>query len=321
MKNKKALILGAYGVGNIGDEAILSGLLKTINYGDTLVFSSNPLETEALHKVHSEKKNFRRFLWCDDLIIGGGELFQDGMTWKFSLATIWAKLLAKKVKVVGIGVDVINPVEKLLTAFSLRFADEVSVRDERSYKILIRMGLNPRRVTFVKDLVFNLKPEPTEEINVFLTKHNLFSFKFIAIILSPKSAEIDKKILAFFKKFIEDLTRRNSNLRFVLIPFSRHPNSAKDDDMVIIEEFKRNLNSSSTITFDGQLDPSNLLYLISKADLVISTRLHPLIFADIAKTKAIAIPFFPKIRSFAKKHEYPLVEIENLEKLYTLLDA
>jgi polysaccharide pyruvyl transferase CsaB len=317
---KKALILGAYGVGNVGDEAILSGLLKTLNYAEIVVFSSNPNSIAALHKVPAERKNLRRFLWCDDVIIGGGELFQDGMAWKYSLATILAKLLNKKVKVVGVGVNLRNPIEKLLTALSLRIADEISVRDKRSYKILIKMSLNPNKIIFVKDLVFNLKPEPTPEINFFLAKHNLISTKFIVIVLSPKDTETDKRVLTFFTKFIDNLTQSNLPLRIVIIPFSRHPDSAKDDDMIIIQELMRNLKNASTITFDGQPDPLSLLYLISKADLVISTRLHPLIFSDIANTKAIAIPFFPKIRSFAKKHGYPIVEIGNLEKLYVLLD-
>ena len=80
-KKKKALIYGGYGTGNIGDEAILSGLLKTISYDEIIVFSSNPHETAALHKVRAEKTNIKPFLLCDDLIIGGGELFQDGMAY------------------------------------------------------------------------------------------------------------------------------------------------------------------------------------------------------------------------------------------------
>lgn len=317
---KKAIILGAYGVGNVGDEAILSGLLKTLNYGEIIVLSSNPEQIIALHRVPSEKKSVRRFLWCDDVIIGGGELFQDGMAWKYSLATILAKLLAKKVRVVGVGVDVTNPVEKLLTALSLRFADEISVRDKRSHEVLVSMGLNPNKITFVSDLVFQLKPEPTQEVNFFLAKNNLFPVKFIAIVLSPKDSGTDKRVLTFFKNFIETLKQTKSNLKIVLMPFSRHPDSAKDDDMIIIQELKRSLRSGSVITFNGKLDPPSLLYLISKADLVISARLHPLIFSDIAKIKAIAIPFFPKIRSFAEKHRYPIVEIEDLEKLYALVD-
>jgi polysaccharide pyruvyl transferase WcaK-like protein len=322
-KKKKALIYGGYGTGNIGDEAILSGLLKTISYDEIIVFSSNPHETAALHKVRAEKTNIKPFLLCDDLIIGGGELFQDGMAWKFSLATILAKILAKNVRVVGIGVDVSNPIEKVLTSLSLKFADEISVRDKRSFKNLVSMGLSPNKIKLVTDFVFYLKPEqlePTEETQFFLEKHDLLSNKFVVIFLRSKNPETDKRLLAFFKNVIINLAQSNSSLRILLVPLSKHPNSLRDDDRIIIQRLKDNVESNFLIVFDKQLDPSSLLYLISKADLVISTRLHPLIFSEITNTKAIAIPLFPKIRSFAKKQGYPIVETENLEKLYAVLD-
>jgi polysaccharide pyruvyl transferase WcaK-like protein len=323
IKKKKAVIYGGYGIGNIGDEAVLSGLLKTISYDETIVFSSNPHETAALHNVHAEKTNLKQLLLCNDLIIGGGELFQDGMAWKFSLATILAKLLAKNVRVVGIGVDVSNPIEKVLTSLSLKFADEISVRDKRSFKNLVSMGLNPNKIKLVKDFVFYLKPEqlePNKETRLFLEKHNLMSNKFVAIFLRSKNFETDKKLLTFFKKMIIDLKQRNSSLRVLLIPLSKHPNSPRNDDRIILRKLKDQVKSDFLIAVDKQLDPSSLLYLISKADLVISTRLHPLIFSEITNTKAIAIPLFPKIRSFAGKHGYPIIETENLDKLYAVLD-
>jgi polysaccharide pyruvyl transferase WcaK-like protein len=205
VKKKKALVYGGYGIGNIGDEAVLAGLLKAIRYDDITVFSSNPYETANLHHVHAKKTNIEDFLLCNDLIIGGGELFQDGMAWKFSLATLLAKFLVKKVRVVGIGVDVNNSIEKLLTSLSLKFADEVSVRDERSLENLVALGLNPNKIAVVNDFVFYLQPDPlkaNEEINSFLEKHNLLSKKFVALFLRSKNSEMDKRLLSFFEKFM-----------------------------------------------------------------------------------------------------------------------
>ena len=153
VKKRKALVYGGYGIGNIGDEAVLAGLLRALSYDDITVFSSNPHETATLHHVHAEKTNLKDFLLSTDLIIGGGELFQDGMAWKFSLATLLAKFLAKKVKVVGIGVDVNHSIEKLLTSLSLKFADEVSVRDKsNAEKKIIPVFSRRERVNIVPDI-------------------------------------------------------------------------------------------------------------------------------------------------------------------------
>jgi polysaccharide pyruvyl transferase WcaK-like protein len=319
---KKALIYGGYGIGNIGDEAILAGLLKVISYDETIVFSSNPYETEILHNVHAEKANLKHLLLCTDLIIGGGELFQDGMAWKFSIATVLARLLAKNVRIVGVGVDVNNPIEKFLTSFSLKFANEISVRDKRSFKNLVAMGLNPNKIKLVKDFVFNLEPKtikPGPEVCLFLKKRNLLSKKFIALFLRSKNSKTDQRLLTVFKKLIADLAQNNSDFNILLVPISKHPNSPRDDDRITIQKLVDQVKSNFLIAFDERLDPYSLLYLISKADLVISTRLHPLIFSEITETKAVAIPLFPKIRSFAEKHGFPIVEIEDLENLRAIL--
>lgn len=322
-KKKRALVYGAYGVGNIGDEAVLSGLLKTISYDETIVFSSKPAETSSLHKVFAEKTNLKRFLLCDDIIIGGGELFQNGMAWKFSLASIFAKLLSKRVKVVGVGVDITNPIEKLLTSLSLRFVDEITVRDKRSYQNLICMRLNASKIKLQTDLVFNLTANSLEspEVDLFLAKHDLLAVKFVILFLRAKDPETDRLLIRFFRTLITDLTTKISPLRIIVVPFSKHPDSPLDDDTLIIQKLNENLKSNVLIEFDKLLDPYSLMYLISKADLVISTRLHPLIFSKIINKKAIAIPLFPKIRSFAEKYCYQIIELENLWQVSDILES
>ena len=125
------LVLGAYGYRNIGDEAILAGLLAQLGEdADPSVVSRMPAETAALHGVRSvgpaaalgALRNHR------SLLIGGGGLFGSGMgrlgrmTALFGLA---ASALGRRVAVVGVGVD---PDLPLATAWPLRrLADRKSV--------------------------------------------------------------------------------------------------------------------------------------------------------------------------------------------------
>ena len=47
------LVVGAYGYGNVGDEAILSGLLARLGGHAVTVVSRSPTETSALHGVQN----------------------------------------------------------------------------------------------------------------------------------------------------------------------------------------------------------------------------------------------------------------------------
>ena len=316
-KSKKILIIGGYGFKNIGDEAILSGLLKTLNSDNSveiIVFSYNPSETTKIHNIRAEKKNLRHFIVSDEIIIGGGELFQDGMAWKNSFAIILAKLLRKRVRVLGIGIDINNKIEKFLTKLAFKFVDEITVRDKRSFRKLINIGISASKIKLVKDYAFYLIPSATEKIKNFYSSY-LSGYKFIVIVLRPKNQEINRKLLSFFINFITYLLQKDSNLKIVLLPFSKHPYSLKDNDMLILKRIKNNIKNRCFILFDEDLKPEEVLWLISKAELVISTRLHPLIFAKIVGTNAIAIPLFPKIRSFAEEYEYPIIEVSKLYEI------
>ena len=67
------LVLGAYGYRNVGDEAILAGLLRQFDPGVKLtVVSRSPAETKALHGFRSvgissalteSPKNWRNASW------------------------------------------------------------------------------------------------------------------------------------------------------------------------------------------------------------------------------------------------------------------
>ncbi len=317
---RKLLIIGGYGFGNIGDEAILSCLLKkNMNlYDEITVFSRNPSETLSLHKVRAEKKNIKCFLSCNEIILGGGEIFQDGLAWKNALAIILAKILRKKVKVLGVGIDVNGRLERILTQLSLKITDEVTVRDRRSVNNLESMGINSGKVKLVKDFAFCLEPYPTEKMNGFFLKHRLINFKYIIIVLRQKNPKTDNMTLTFFTKFVDNLLQDRSNLKILLIPFSRHLDSPVDNDILLLEKLKSKIENNRLIIFEGPFEPASILWLISKASLVISTRLHPLIFCNVVGTRGIAIPLFSKTRSLAEEYNNPIIEVKDLEMLYEM---
>lgn len=322
-KKKRALIIGGYGFGNIGDEAILGGLIQKNSslYDEIKVFSNNPEGTFSLHDVPAEKKNLMGFIKCDELIIGGGELFQDGIAWKNAFAIFFARFLKKKVRVLGVGIDVNGKVERTLTRFSLIMADEISVRDKRSADNLILMDIDPDKIKIVEDLAFNLKPQLTDEMKKFYMDHELSGYEFLILVLRQKNAEIDNKLLTFFSGFVRNQLEKKRNLKIVLIPFGRHPYSFCENDCILLQKLKDNVKNDRLILFNGPFEPAGILWLISKARLVISARLHPLIFSNIARTSAIAIPLFSKTRSHADAYKHQIIELKDIDSLYEVVSG
>jgi len=125
------MITGYYGLGNIGDEAILSGIINSvynnINGASFSVVTNNPIETKYLHKVEPIMQSFKKGILpfaknqivhkeflniyrainsCDVFILGGGELLQDLKPYYLPilLSLVYlAKRKSKKVVIYGIG--------------------------------------------------------------------------------------------------------------------------------------------------------------------------------------------------------------------------
>src|SRR5690606_26903894 len=75
------LVVGAYGMGNIGDEAMLAGLLRRLRGRRVTVVSGDPAATRRLHRVKavSARRASTELARTDAVVIGGGSLFSSHM--------------------------------------------------------------------------------------------------------------------------------------------------------------------------------------------------------------------------------------------------
>ncbi|MDD3052679.1 MAG: polysaccharide pyruvyl transferase family protein, partial [Candidatus Cloacimonetes bacterium] len=163
-------ISGYYGLDNIGDEAILSGMIsslkKKFDNPTFTVLTNNALITQSLHNVnsieHSLKKGSKYFVKniiiknamgniiketnkCDVFILGGGSLLQDLKAYYLPVLLSQLKLaqiLKKKTVVYGIGAGPIDTrVGKILSHSILNTVDLVTVRDGMSKQVLESCGV------------------------------------------------------------------------------------------------------------------------------------------------------------------------------------
>ena len=104
LPRRGVIISGAHGMGNIGDEAALSGILSDLRSLDPsmpiCVLSRSPKQSSATHSVKSIHSFnipaiYRALSSCSLFISGGGTLIQDGTSTKSLLYYLAIIRLAK----------------------------------------------------------------------------------------------------------------------------------------------------------------------------------------------------------------------------------
>jgi polysaccharide pyruvyl transferase CsaB len=337
MKTRRVLIAGGYGTGNLGDEAILAGFLRSAidnRYWDRdhiVVFSKDPDETRSLHKITARRKNSARalidFLVSNDVIIGGGELFQDlgHMAIKYSILGFISKLFGKRVVFYAVGVSSSqNPIAGLAMQIGLSTADEVCVRDFESKKRLSNLGIS-KAIRVVPDPATYVEPVSTEEAYRLLKVEGIDADQKEILmgivsqyIHDPKQNEQVRK---FFLDFLKTCLEKHDKVQAIFIPFNRHKGIALDQDLIFGKWLERNLKSRKFRVIQKTYTPQQVMGIIGLLDIVVSTRFHPLVFAAKANVKAIGVDVFEKVASFCREHEMPAIRTHEQSRMSDLIDA
>ena len=176
----KIVISGFYGLGNTGDEAILEAIIVNLREQMTnpqiMVFSLSPEKTAKEHDVKSLYRGWRHDLQekihalrkADLLISGGGGLLQDTYPTRFLfgplpyylLIVFLAKLCGTKVMFFSQGIGPVNSKwGKILMKVFANMADFVTVRDQYSKDLLVRLGVTRPQTVVTSDIVFAYQPQ------------------------------------------------------------------------------------------------------------------------------------------------------------------
>jgi polysaccharide pyruvyl transferase WcaK-like protein len=159
-----ALVVGAFGQGNPGDEALLDasvGAVRTHGW-EPLVVTARPSETADRLGVHAVSATAaataRAAPRCDALVVGGGTLFKElhpasgrapGSLLRRAAGLAGAFHARRRpVALIGVGADdIANPTTRRLARSIARRADLLVVRDPQSAALLATMGVpSPLRV-------------------------------------------------------------------------------------------------------------------------------------------------------------------------------
>jgi len=303
---KKILIIGNYGDGNLGDEAILDVIIRELNHLEIKnidVVSRNPKKVGELHnnsvKGISVIRFLKDFFFYDTITIGCGTIFSDHsgpFIYLAQLFIIIGKIFGKKIVFLNIGYASSTPIIlKLLTSVSLRISDFMSVRDRKTLENIRKLGIK-KHITISHDLTFKLAYKyKSTKIDFIYNKENIDKDKLkIGIALR---GNLNKKIKIEIAKLIDWLTTE-VNAEVIFFSFNLGFITTKSTDKRLGYEIKSLLKSKKGLNFLDYYPYRTVLTLIKKLNLLIGMPFHSLVFAYMMKTPVIGVSSEEKCHVF-----------------------
>jgi polysaccharide pyruvyl transferase CsaB len=301
------LLCGYYGCHNAGDDATLHAVLDSIRDAvpqvKITVLSGDPEDTAKRYRCLAVDRfsipAVLRAMWaCDALVFGGGSLLQDVTSTRsllyYLLLLRMARMLGKKTMLFGNGIGpVCRAVNRRRVAAAVKKTDCITLRDEESLLALRKMGVDRPDLTVTADPVFAYR---TRNVADSLLRAVEFPEHEPFVAVSMRSwMEMD----AFCVQAAAacDVISKSYNRRIVFI--TMHP----EFDRATSEKIAGLMKSQAYILPAGSA--SQLMAALKRADMVLSMRLHALIFAARMGVPAVGIVYDPKTKSFLDRMGMP----------------
>ncbi len=299
------LVCGAYGRGNAGDDAILEAILAELHQIDRdapiWVLSRKPKRTRLTYRVNSIYA-FSALRWLHRMrhtqlyINGGGSLMQDVTSSRslwFYLFTIWcAKRLGNKVMMYGCGIGpVLRPSNRKLTSRVLQTSvDAITLRDSHSKTELADMGVTNPKVLLSADPTVILPPASPEIIDGLMESHGLDpNGRYIGLALRSWRGFPAK---AHLFGALADLAWEKYGLTPVFL--SIEPRL----DVPAAQLAAAHIKKAPYHIIEHSGSSAHTIGLFSRMQVVVSMRLHALIFAASQQVPVVGVVYDQKVSSF-----------------------
>ena len=324
------VICGAYGKGNSGDNAILNAIVEQLHHIDPdlpiTALSRDPMETKLCAGIDAVYTfsvfKIGRLLRRTKLYIsGGGTLMQDATSTRSLLYYLFSIRQAHrrgcKVMLYGCGIGPISKErnQKRTAKVLNRYVNTISVRDRYSIDTLEQLGVTEPEIHLNADPALLIDPPDTDELRSYLRRSGLVEGKsYVMIALRPWDGFTEK--IGAFAAAAEYLHRE-----YGLIPLLYAMEPARDE--AAVKAVAEKIHCPHLVLSAGT-NGAEILALVRRMSLVISMRLHTLIFASGQGVPMVGIVYDPKVSGFldylGQDLYLPLQEV-NLGALADLIDA
>ena len=320
-KKKKygVLICGAYGKGNAGDDAILKAILAQLKAVDRdmpiHVMSHNPAQTRLCYHVGSVHV-FNPFAFWPLMrksklfVSGGGSLIQNETSTRslnYYLTTIrMAHAAGCRVMMYGCGIGpVTGSGSRRTTARVLdRCVDEITLREDLSRQDLAAMGVTKPRITVTADPALLLRPASAGAVDSYFLSNDLDpAGQYAMFVLRPW-----KNLDAHLQAIVE--TANYVNQKHGLTPVFVALEPTRD-----LETNRRAaaMLPCKAFVLPAPRDEQLTIGMMQKMRVIVSMRLHALIFASSVGAPLAAISYDPKVTGFmaylGQKHCIELADV------------
>ncbi|MBM0239300.1 polysaccharide pyruvyl transferase family protein [Micromonospora sp. ATA32] len=309
-------VLGSYGGRNLGDEAILAGLLADLREQEPnsriVVFSRNPAHTALTHpdveavpwEGVSRADSALVLAELDLLILGGGGILYDREARRYLRVVRVAQERGLPLITYAVGVGPLSDeVDTGMVRETLGGAAEVTVRDQESRMVLEEAGLlNP--VTVTADPAFLLTPEdfPIE----FLREEGVPAGKRLVgvSVREPGRAAERLDVDGYHRLLaqIGDFLVHRIDAYVLFVPMER-------DDIRHSHGVMSHMTAAERgRVLHGDYSPQQVLGLMKHLDLAVGMRLHFLIFAAMVGTPFLPLPYAGKVFDLAQRLGVPALK-------------
>ena len=325
-------ITGSYGGLNLGDEAILQSMIaelrREIPDVEITVFSRDAEDTKRRHGVEravpvrkvSRAEVVPEVQRLDLLLFGGGGILYDAEAKVYLREVLVAKELGVPVMLYAVGAGPLkDPANQVAVREALEGVKAITVRERAAQQVLEEAGVH-RDVVVTADPALLMKPEPLPRN--FLKGEGLegrrhligMSVREPGVAAPDLDVEQYHGLLANAADFMID--RWDADIVFV--PMERAVLDTQHSHAVVAKM----LRAQRASVLKGEYSSGQLLSMMGRFQFAVGMRLHFLIFAALAGTPFVALPYAGKVSGFLEdlKLPSPPLNLVNPGRLIAHLD-
>jgi polysaccharide pyruvyl transferase WcaK-like protein len=293
-------LVGAFGQGNPGDEALCAAFVDALSAHDLVVVSGDPEDTACRHAVcavpATAVRTARATLASDVLVIGGGTIFKSlhpstrrrpNALLRNAMALVAAARAGRtRVAMIGVGADDLRGSEaRAIATWLARHADLLVLRDEESAAVLSAAGAAGP---------FWIGADPAWTLASTVAPAESFVGRDPSIVVALSHFAGDGELAGNLSSALAPLADRYS---LHLQPWQL---GGRGRDAELAEAIRDDLGTDAKV-LDAPDDLGAAVASFAGADLVVAMRFHAVVAAGIAGTRVMAIAHEPKLAGLTRR--------------------
>lgn len=305
------LIAGYHGFGNCGDEATLQAM--TVNIRDMAedvkitALSYKPELTKTEYNIESVQRFnamqvFKAIRHSDIILSGGGTLLQDGtstrsLLYYLSIIKI-AKILRKRVMLYANGIGPVNgKINRKLIKYVVNGVDFITLRESMSAKDLEEIGVKKPEIHITADPAFTLKSIDGEKVReIFLKEGIPIDKKIVGVSVRGWNGSAEKDYIGKIARVCDRISKDGKTVLLIPMQFTKD---------ISVSKRLMDIMSEKAYILKNEYTPMEILGIIGKADVILSMRLHTLIFAGVKRVPMAGIIYDPKVEYYLDVLDMP----------------